>query len=43
MVGITLGRNVLSGRIVDFQFFIKFDRSGHGIVFSFLNIVELER
>ena len=34
---------MLSDRIVDFQFFIKFDRSGHGIVFIFLNIAELER
>ena len=34
---------MLSDRITDFPFFVNFDRSGHGIVFSFLNIIELER
>ena len=44
MVGITLGR-IMDGsdRIADFHFFVKFDRSGHGIIFSVWNIAALER
>ena len=34
---------MVSDRIADFQFFVKFDRVGHGRVFSFWNIAELER
>ena len=36
MVSITLeGLWLFSDRIVDFQFFVKFDRSGLAIIFSF--------
>ena len=41
MVSITLeGLWMFSERIVDFQFFIKFYRSGPAIIFSFLIITE---
>ena len=41
MVSITLeGLWMVSDKIVDFQFFVKFHRSGSVIIFSFLTITE---
>ena len=41
MVSVTLeGLWMVSDRIFDFQFFIKFHLSGPAIIFSFLNIIE---
>ena len=41
MVSISLeGLWMFSDRIVDFQFFVKFHRSGPAIIFSFLTITE---
>ena len=41
MVGVTLeGLRMVSDRIVDFRFFIKFDRSGYAIICIFLTITE---
>ena len=41
MVSITLeGLWMVSDRIVDFQFFVKFHRSGSALIFSFLNITK---
>ena len=33
---------LVSGRIIDFQFFVKFDRSGHAKTCSFWNITVRE-
>ena len=41
MVSITLGGLLMvSDRIVDFQFFVKFYRSGPAIIFTFLTVTE---
>ena len=41
MVSVTMeGLWMVSDRIVDFRFFVKFHRSGHAIIFSFLTITE---
>ena len=42
MVSITLERLwMFSDRIVDFQFFVNFHRSGHGILFSLFTITSI--
>ena len=42
MVSITLkGLWMVSDRIVDFRFFVKFHMSGSAIIFSFLTLTEL--